>query len=150
MGKRGRLIWSGWDGIMYLSFANWGARLSIIGMESLDSAERKRREAGRQWWWRWERQKDRVSKGGIGRRNNVWDNGMGCCGRRRQNGRDKDDDYNNDGVGSGYVQYDGGRDASEDLDFAEVISNVVAGNADGKRRVGKALMPNIEDLPDDL
>ncbi len=47
MGKRHWLIRSGRDGMVYLGFANWGARSSIPGMESLDSAARKRREAGR-------------------------------------------------------------------------------------------------------
>jgi hypothetical protein len=45
--KRNQLIRSGRDGMVYLSFANWGARLLIPGMESLYGAARKRWEAGR-------------------------------------------------------------------------------------------------------
>jgi len=41
------LIRSGRDGMVYLGFANWGAKSSIPGVESLDGAVRKRREAGR-------------------------------------------------------------------------------------------------------
>jgi hypothetical protein len=148
MGKRGRLIRSCRDGMVYLGFANWGARSSIPDVESLDVAARKRREAGRRRRQRWERRKDRAGDGVVGRRDNVWDDGTGRRGRRRRDGRDKDDDYDDDddGVGSGYGRYDGGRDASEDLDLADVISDVVAGNADGARRVGKALEPDVEDL----
>ncbi len=47
MGKRDQLIRPGWDGMVYLGFANWGARSSIPGMESLDGTARKRREAAR-------------------------------------------------------------------------------------------------------
>jgi hypothetical protein len=47
MGKHDQLIGSGQDGMVYLGFANWGARLSIPGMESLDGTARKRREARR-------------------------------------------------------------------------------------------------------
>ncbi len=36
MGKRDRLIRSSRDGMVYLGFANWGARSLIPGMESLD------------------------------------------------------------------------------------------------------------------
>jgi hypothetical protein len=113
MGKRDPLIRSGRDGMVYLGFANWGARLSIPGMESLDGTARKRREAGRRRRRRQrEQQEDRVGDGGIGRRNDVWDDGMARRGRR-QDGHDDDDDY--DGTGGGYGRYDSGRDASEDL-----------------------------------
>jgi hypothetical protein len=47
MGKRDRLIHSGRNGMVYLGFANWGARSLIPGMESLDGVARRRREAGR-------------------------------------------------------------------------------------------------------
>ncbi len=47
MSKRDQLIQSGWDGMVYLGFTNWGARSLILGMESLDSTARKRRETGR-------------------------------------------------------------------------------------------------------
>ncbi len=47
MGKRNGLIQSSRDRMVYLGFANWGARLLIPGMESLDGTARKRREAGR-------------------------------------------------------------------------------------------------------
>ncbi len=112
MGKRDRLIRSGRDGMVYLDFANWGARSSIPGMESLDGAARKRREAGRRRRRRRERREDRVGDGGVGRRDDVWDKGTARRGRR-QDGRDDNDDY--DGAGGGYGRYDGGRDALEDL-----------------------------------
>jgi hypothetical protein len=91
MDKRDRLIRSGWDGMVYLGFANWGARSLIPGMESLDGTARKRREAGRRRRRRQERREDRVGDGGIGRRNNIWDNGTDRHGRRRD-GRDGNDD----------------------------------------------------------
>ncbi len=47
MGKRNQLIRSSRDGMVYFSFADWGARLLIPGMESLDGAARKKREVGR-------------------------------------------------------------------------------------------------------
>ncbi len=47
MGKCDRLIQSGQDRMVYLGFANWGTRLPIPGMENLDGAARKKREAGR-------------------------------------------------------------------------------------------------------
>jgi hypothetical protein len=47
MGKRDQMIRSGRDGMVYLGFANRGARSSIPGMESLDGAARRRREVGR-------------------------------------------------------------------------------------------------------
>ncbi len=102
MGKRGWLIRSSRDGMVYLSFANWGARLLIPRVESLDGAARKMREAGRRRRRRWEQRKDRFGDGGVGRRDNVWDDGTGRRGRRRRDGRDKDDDYDDDGAGSGY------------------------------------------------
>ncbi len=112
MGKRDQLIRSGRDGMVYLGFANWGTRLSIPGMESLDGMARKRREAGRRRQRGRERQEDRVGDGSVGRRDAVWDDGTAHRGRRRD-GHDDDDDYN--GAGGGYGQYDGGRNASEDL-----------------------------------
>jgi hypothetical protein len=82
MGKRDQLIQSGRDGMVYLGFANWGARSSIPGMESLDGAARKKREAGRRRRWRREQGEDRVGDGGVGRRNDVWDDGVARHGRR--------------------------------------------------------------------
>ncbi len=137
MGKRGRLIRSGRDGMVYLGFANWGARSLIPGMESLDGAAGKMREAGRRRWRRWEQEKNHVGDGGPRRRDDVWDDGRGRRGRRRQDGRDEDKDYDDDGAGSRYGRYDGGRNASEDLDLADVIGDIAAGS--GARRVGKAL-----------
>ncbi len=112
MGKRHQLIQSGQDGMVYLGFANWGARSLIPGMESLDGVARKRREAGRQQRQRREQRDDRIGNGGIGRRDNIWDDGTARRGRRRD-GCDDDDDY--DGAGGGYGQYDGGCNALEDL-----------------------------------
>jgi hypothetical protein len=98
--------------MVYLGFVNWGTRSSIPGMESLDGAARKRREAGRQRWQQQEQQEDRVGDGGLRRHDDVWDNGTAPRGRRRD-GRDNNDNYS--GAGGGYGQYDGGRNASEDL-----------------------------------
>ncbi len=97
---------------MNLGFANWGARSLIPGMESLDGTARKRREVGRQRRQRREQQEDHVGIGSFGRRNDFWDNGTALCGRR-QDGRDDDNNYKY--AGGGYGQYDGSRDASEDL-----------------------------------
>jgi hypothetical protein len=68
-------------------------------MESLDGTARKRREARRQQQWLWERQEDHVGDGGVGRRNDVWDNGTARRGKR-QDGRDDNDNY--DGAGGRY------------------------------------------------
>jgi hypothetical protein len=54
MGKCNQLMQSGRDGMVYLGFANWGARSLIPGMESLDGTAWKRREAGRRRRWRWQ------------------------------------------------------------------------------------------------
>ena len=150
MGKRNKLIRSGRDGMVYLGFANWGAKSSIPGVESLDGAVRKRREAGRRR--RREQRKDRVGDGGVGRRDDVWDDGTGRRGRR-QDGQDDDDD--DDGARGRYGRYDRGYDVSEDLDLADVFGDVVTGVADGVRRIGEALTPEVEDLefsppPDEL
>ena len=150
MGKHNKLIRSGRDGMIYLGFANWGAKSSIPGVESLDSAVRKRREAGRRR--RREQRKDRVGDGGVGRRDDVWDDGTGRRGRRRD-GQDDDDD--DDGARGRYGRYDRGYDVSEDLDLADVFGDVVTGVADGVRRIGEALTPEVEDLefsppPDEL
>jgi hypothetical protein len=98
--------------MVYLGFANWGTRSLISGMESLDGAVRKRREAGRQWQQRREQQEDHIGDGGIGKHDDVWDNGTARRGRGRD-GCDDDDNY--DGTGGRYGQYNGGCDASEDL-----------------------------------
>ncbi len=45
-----------------------------------------------------------------------------------------------------YGQYNGGRDASEDVDLADVFGDVFAGVADSARCFGKALTPNVKDL----
>ncbi len=105
MGKCNRLIRSGQDGMVYLGFADWGTRLLIPGMESLDGAARKRRVAGRQRWQQQEQQEDQVGDGSVGWCNDVWDNGMARRGRR-QNGCNENDNYN--GAGGRYGQYDGG------------------------------------------
>ncbi len=112
MGKRNQLIRSGWDEMVYLGFDNWGARLWIPGMESLDGTSRKRREAGRRRQWQQEQREVRVGDGGVGWWDNIWDDRMACRGRR-QDSCNNNDDY--DGTGGGYSQYDGGHDASEDL-----------------------------------
>ncbi len=112
MGKRDQLIRSGRDGMVYLGFANWGTRLLILGMESLDGAARMRREVGKQRRWRREQREDHVGDGGVGWCDDVWDDGTAHRGRR-QDSRDINDNY--DGTGGGYSQYDSGCDALDDL-----------------------------------
>ncbi len=96
MGKRDQLIQSGRDGMVYLGFANWGTRSLILGMESLDGTARKRREARRQWRQGRELQEDCIGDGGVGRRDDVWDDGMARC-RRRRDGCDNDGNYDSTG-----------------------------------------------------
>jgi hypothetical protein len=137
MGKRKRLIRSGRDGMVYLGFANWGAKSSIPGVETLDGTVRRRKMAR-------QRQEDSGRGDGVGRRDDVWDTGSR---RRRQ------DSYYNDYTRERYGRYDG-YDA-EDLDLMDVFDGVVSGVANGVKKIGEVLTPEIEDLefsptPDDL
>jgi hypothetical protein len=121
MGKRKRLIRSGRDGMVYLGFANWGAKSSIPGVETLDDTVRKRKMAGR--------------GDGVGRRDDVWDNGS----RRRR--RDSYYNYNTRGRYDRYDGYD-----AEDLDLMDVFGDVISGVANGVKKIGEALTPEAEDL----
>lgn len=92
--------------MVYLGFANWGAKSSIPGVETLDSTVRKRKMAGH--------------GDCVGRRDDVWDNGS----RRRR--RDSYyNDYTRDRKGRYY-----GNDA-EDLDLMDVFGDVISGVANG-------------------
>ena len=106
--------------MVYLGFANWGAKSSIPGVETLDDTVRKRKMAGH--------------GDGVGRRDDVWDNGS----RRRR--RDSYyNDYTRDRKGR-YYGYD-----TEDLDLMDVFGDVISGVANGMKKIGKALTPKAED-----
>jgi len=124
MGKGNQLIRSGRDGMIYLGFANWGASSSIPGVATLDRTVRRKKQ-GRQ-------EQDR--KGGVGRRDDV----RGDRSRRRRRTGTKYDARRR------YSQYD--RYDAEDLDLADVFSDVVSGVANGAKQIGEALTPESEDL----
>ncbi|KAL3811131.1 hypothetical protein ACHAXA_005942 [Cyclostephanos tholiformis] len=137
MGKRKRLIRSGRDGMIYLGFANWSAKSSIPGVETLDDTVRRRKRAR-------QRREENDRSDGVGRRDDVWDNGS----RRRRQGR-YDNNYKRDRRGR-YDGYD-----AEDLDLMDVFGDVVSGVADGVKMIGEVLTPKAEDLefsptPDEL
>ncbi|KAL7524694.1 hypothetical protein ACHAXR_002841 [Thalassiosira sp. AJA248-18] len=130
MGKGKRLIRSGREGMIYLGFANWGASSSIPGVATLDRTVKRRDQKKR----REEEKDERV--GGVGRRDDVWDD---RSPRRRRSGG-----YGSGGARSRYSRYD--RYEAEDLDLADVFSDVVSGVAKGAKQIGEALTPEAVDL----
>lgn len=132
MGKRNRLIRSGRDGMIYLGFANWYAKSSIPGVESLEGAVRKSKSSRRPR----EEPQDRGGDG-IGRQDDVWGGRL----RRRQR------DSTNDGIrgrSGSYDQYD--RYDAEDLDLRDVFGDVVSTVAKSVKGIGVALTPEAEEL----
>ena len=125
MGKGNRLVRSGREGMIYLGFANWGASSSIPGLETLDRTVRKREKSKQQ------EKQDRTRGGGVGRRDDVWDE-RSSARKSRSEGRRRNGRYN--------------RYEAEDLDLVDVFSDVVSGVANGARQIGEALTPEAEDL----
>jgi len=126
MGKGNQLIRSGREGMIYLGFANWGASTSIPGLETLDRTVKKRNQG---------RREKEEGRRGVGRRDDVWDERSPR--RRRQSG------YGDD-MRRRYNRYD--RHEAEDLDLADVFSDVVLSVAKGAKQIGEALTPEEEDL----
>lgn len=143
MGKGNRLIRSGRDGMIYLGFANWGASSSIPGVATLDRTVKKKKkkasdDRGRQ---QLREEEDRSGRSrGVGRRDDVWDDRSPRRGRR-SNGGYGDDDARRRQNGRYYDRYD-----AEDLDLADVFSDVVSSVAKGAMQIGDALTPEAEDL----
>ena len=116
--------------MVYLGFSNWGAKSSLPGVETLDDTVRKRKMAGH--------------GDGVGRRDDVWDNGS----RRRRR-----DSYYNDYTRDRKGQYYGYN--AEGFDLMGVFGDVISGVANGMKKIGEALTPEAEDLefsptPNDL
>jgi len=128
MGKGNRFIRTGREGMIYLGFANWGASSSIPGVATLDQTVKRRKQT------RVIEERDRRGGGGVGRREDVWDNRS----RRRRKGMNGDD------MRRQYDRYD--RYDADDLDLADVFGDVLSSIAKGAKQIGEAITPQAEDL----